>query len=432
MEKEVLAPQREWGTWLRDLSDLAQVWVKDMSSPGHFYPSAQTPAYVDLMFAFGLASLGESDAARELLHRASAALGKKDDAHQWLLRAFKYRILQALEGEPHTGPLPARDLELLESMDRLLRYVVDRLRKHSRILEPDQRINPHRGWGERISDFERALSELTDVTDRDELARRVEKLLAELPEGPKDSELRSRVLKAGLEAAPRVGEDFARKLLDQAIPCYDGLPEPKDLPAVMEQASFLEKALFVAGHFGRTEHVQPLVARFQRMLQAQRGPQALPALDSLAAQCFRGLRKLGMRDEIDQLLRQMAELVLEGRDIKAVDFKQGPQGPAALRALLNVASGWYYLGRDNQAEPVLQVARALLLKGEFEKREQTQTAVSYAAAVGQAPVEVAQKRLEEVFKSLRGVHDTYTTSTHFSVSQLDVVEAVVLSVLERN
>ncbi len=419
--------------WLIDLAGMAQAWIKDGGNQGH--TSAQTAAYVDLIFAFGLARLGEGDPARELLNRAGAALGKKDDAHQWLLAAFKHRIVQALEGKPHTGPLPAGDVELLESMERLLRYVVDRLRKHSRILEPDQRINPYRHWGARISEFERALAELTDLTDRTELASRVEKLLADVPKGAKGNEQRARVLKAGLEAAPRVGEEFARKLLDQSIPCYDALPEAKDLAAVVEQATFLEKALFVAGHFGRMEHVHPLVARFQRMLQSQRGPQALPALDSLAAQCFRGLRKLGMRDEIDQLLRQMADLVLEGRDVKTVDFKpkdKDPHGPAALRALLQVASGWYYFGRDNQAEPVLQSARALLLQNELAAREQTQTAVSYAGAVGQAPVEVAQKRLEEVFKALKGIKDTYTTSTHFSVSQLDVVEAVVLAVVSED
>ena len=44
-------------------------------------------------------------------------------------------------------------------------------------------------------------------------------------------------------------------------------------------------------------------------------------------------------------------------------------------------------------------------------------------------MEIAQKRLEEVFKSLKGVKDTYTTSSHFSVSQLDVVESVVLAVV---
>src|SRR5262249_21730749 len=117
------------------------------------------------------------------------------------------------------------------------------------------------------------------------------------------------------------------------------------------------------------------------------------------------------------------------QDVKQVDFKKREQGPAALRALLQVAKGWYYFARDSQAEPILQAARSVLLANDLQPREQTQLACAYAEAVGQAPVEVGQKRLEEIFKSLKGVRDTYTTSTHFSVSQLDVVESVVLAVV---
>jgi hypothetical protein len=197
----------------------------------------------------------------------------------------------------------------------------------------------------------------------------------------------------------------------------------------MEQAAFLEKALFVAGHFGRVESIHPLVTRFQRMLQGQQGPQVYQVLEDLATQAFKGLRKLGMRDEIDQILRQMAELVLKGRDAKAIDFKKEEQGPAALRALLQVAQGWYFFGRDSQAEPILQTARSVLMSNDLQARDQTQLAKAYALAVGQAPVEVAQKRLEEIFRQLKGIKDTYTTSTHFSVSQLDVVESVVLAVV---
>jgi hypothetical protein len=415
--------------WMTDLAALAQEWVKEGGVPN---ATAQTPAYVDLVFSFGLARLGENDAARDLLARARAVLAPKDEAHSFLFGAFEHRIKQALDGKPHTGPLPNDQLEYLELMERLLRYVVDRLRKHSRILEPDQRINPYRHWGARISDFERALAELTDLTDRNELAGRVDKLLREAPKGAKGHEQRARVLRAGLEAAPRVGEDFARRMLEQAVPAYDALPEAKEMAALMDQAQFLEKALFVAGHFGRVEAVHPLVTRFQRMLQGQKGPQALQVLDSLAAQCFRGLRKLGMRDEIDQILRQMADLVLEGQEVKAIDFLKREQGPAALRALLQVAAGWYFFGRDSQAEPILQAARAALLSGALQPRDQTQLATAYASAVGQAPVEVAQKRLEEVFRQLRGIKDTYTTSSHFSVSQLDVVESVVLAVVSED
>ena len=42
----------------------------------------------------------------------------------------------------------------------------------------------------------------------------------------------------------------------------------------------------------------------------------------------------------------------EGQDVKNVDFRKKENGPAALRALLHVASGWYYFGRDSQADPL--------------------------------------------------------------------------------
>jgi hypothetical protein len=413
--------------WLSELHDKAQEWAMDGRDPHH--EKAQTFSYIELIFSFGLARLGEIDASRALLNSAKKVLGDKDDAHKFLYEAFEYRIRQAQDGKSHTGPLPDEYVEYMETMDRLLRYVADRLRKHSRVLEPDQRINPYRHWGARINDLEAALVALTDLTDRQEIVSRVERLLKDVPKGAKGHEVRAKILRAGLEAAPRVNEDFARKLLDQAVPAYDALPESPDLQGLLDQAAFLEKALFLAAHYGSDAHVHPLVARFERMLQSQRGPQGLEALSSLAGPCFRGLRKLGMRDEIDRLLGQMADAVLEGKELAAVDFHKLAAGPDMLKALLQVAAGWYYFGRDRQAEPVLQAARALLLKAELPPRAQTALASAYAQAVGQAPVEVAQKRLEEIFTAIKGVTDSYTTSSHFSVSKLDVIESVVLAVV---
>jgi hypothetical protein len=413
--------------WMTELCTLAHKWIKEGSETG---PRA-TPmdGYTNLIFSFGLARLGEQDAARELLQKAQTVLADKDDAHLFLLGAYKHRITQALEGKPHTGPLPPHDLEYLEHMERLQRYIVDRLRKHSHILEPDQRLDPYRHWKGRISEFDKALVELTDMTDRKAIVERVQGLLKEIPKGARGHDMRASILKAGLDAAPRVGEDFARELLNQTTAAYDALPEAKEVALLELHAAFLEKALFVAAHFDRIEHIHPLLSRFQKMLQAQKGPQAVKALQSLAGQCFRSLRKVGMREEIDQLLGQMAELILEGRELSSIDFQKMVHGSEALGALLHVAVGWYYFGRERQAEPVLQTARALLLKAELHPREQTALACIYAKAVGQAPVEVAQKRLEEIFRSLKGIRDTYTTSTHFSVSQLDVLEAVVLAVV---
>jgi hypothetical protein len=414
-------------TWLRGLHEHAVEWAL---AQGGEAPTARTDAYIHLLFAFGLARLGDRQSAQDLLHLGKIRLAKSAESHQCLLDAYTYRINQALGGKPHTGPLPIEQFDYLETIHPLERYVVDRLRKQSIVLEPDQRINPYRFWNRNISDLEKALLELTDLTDRNEIANRVDKLLREVPKEPWGNVQRARVLKAGLEAAPRVGEDFARKLLDQAIPAYDALPEAREIPFVLEQARFLETGLFVAGHFGRVESVHPLVTRFQRMLQGQQGAGVFQVLDELAASAFRGLRKLGMRDEIDQILRQMAVLVLKGREIEQIDFKKEEQGPAALRSLLQVASGWYFFGRDSQAEPILQVAWSVLLPNDLAVRDQTQLACAYARAVGQAPVEMAQKRLEEIFRQLRGIKDTLVTFSHYQLCSLDVIESIVFAAVE--
>jgi hypothetical protein len=100
-----------------------------------------------------------------------------------------------------------------------------------------------------------------------------------------------------------------------------------------------------------------------------------------------------------------------------------------MRTLLQVAGGWYYFGRERQAEPVMQAARAMLFGETFDDaKEKAPLACSYAAAAGQAPVETAQKRLEEIFTRLRGVRDGMTTAAYYSRYQFIVIEAVVLAV----
>src|SRR6187402_3520094 len=101
-----------------------------------------TQAYVDLMFAWGHARLGDAETARRLVAEAERWLRRTGDrAHTWLLDAFIYRIEQAITNRPHQGLLPP---ELLDSLERIdedrrgmsCRYVVDRMRQSSRILEP--------------------------------------------------------------------------------------------------------------------------------------------------------------------------------------------------------------------------------------------------------------------------------------------------------
>jgi hypothetical protein len=409
------------GQWLCHLRDLAQQWVKDNATD----QKPPMDAYVDLFFSFGLARLGEADAAKELLDRAAAALAGRDDAHTFLLEAYHYRITQAMEGKPHGGPLPAELLATLKRLGTLPNYVVDHLRRKSRILEPDQEINPYRWFGPvlRHAELDFRLAELADLVDREEIESRVHKLLEEAHQREGRLDPRAQVLHVALQVAPRVGWEFAREMLEAAQNLYAAMPEPRDANQLAERAAFLEKTLFVAAYFDRTGDIQTVVDRFEHLLRGYRGSGALAALEKLARGCFRSLRHLGKRDQTDRLLGLIQEQVMEGKDLVSVD-------PAGLRLLVLVAGEWYFFGRGAQAEPVLQATRARLLKGDLPWREQNALARTYARAVGQAPAAVARPRLEEIFTSVEGVKDTYTTTRYFSISQTELIEAAVLAVVE--
>jgi hypothetical protein len=97
--------------------------------------------------------------------------------------------------------------------------------------------------------------------------------------------------------------------------------------------------------------------------------------------------------------------------------------------MLHVAAGRFYFGRNEQAEAVLNVARATLFQNVLDAARQTELACTYAATLGYAPVEQAQTRVDELFHKLEGIRDTFTTSSHYSRFQLALVENVVLALV---
>jgi hypothetical protein len=419
---------REVREWMKRLSEIARRWIED--NKDILDRKTPTQSYSDLLFAFGLARLGETQEAKHLLERAGRVLGGDDDVHRFLFQAYSWRIECALDGKPHTGPLPQALMDSLENMEMLSRYVVERLRHNSRVLEPDRQVDPYRHWAGRGNKLERALIELFDLTDRVEIQMRLRALLGKEPPGSASNEDYAKIVRAGLELAPHLGEEFAREMLERTLPAFNGLPEPSDAAHLAERAKFLEKALFTAAHFGDTEFVRPLVARFREMLQARGGVQAIDSVSALAEQSFRSLRKVGMRDQIHALLNEMADLVLQGRDIDALlrSFRSKSDAVGSLIALLHVAGAWYYFGREDMAEAVVLAARAILLGDELtQSKQRRDLACVYARTVGLASPALALPRLEEMFHKLKGYRDTFTTSNYFSVVQMDLIEATVLA-----
>ncbi len=398
-----------------------------------------TGAYADLFFAFGLARLRETTACQQLLEAAQESLSGRDTVHTWLRQAYDYRIRQALEGKAQAGRLPAELLEQLAFMDRLPRFKIDRLREHSRILEPHDKIDPYRRWhGHFQDDLSRELALLADLNDRILLASRLTELLQSRRKWSRVEAPTARILATALELAPRLGEEFARGLLDRIGPVLEALPQP------LEQALLLEKGLFVAAHFDQTAQVQGFLGRFHQLFAASdRG--TVHALEPLLGQCFRGLRKLGMREEIGRLLERVAGVVLHRPDLQgrlpslrrllrhlagAPRPSSGPERSSSAKVfqlLLQVAGGWLYFGQPERAWPILDEVRAVLFQSDLLPVEQTTLACAYVQALGQVPLERAVLRLEELFRKVERVQDAYTTNTHYALSRLDLVEAAVLA-----
>jgi hypothetical protein len=412
------------------LRTMVQQWLGKgtLVGPGSFM-------YSDLIFAYGLARLGDATNSQQLLREADKRLRERDFVHDWLYQAYEFRIRQALEGKAHAGRLSQEMLESLAEHDRvdetgldvgtlkdlkdklrLERYKIDRLLEHARILEPHEKISAYRHWHSRFADeLDRELAALSDLTDHSTLAERLRKLLT-TPKGKPRPPV-PRVLAAALELAPRLGESFAADVLERVELALEKLPE------LLDQALLLEKALFLAGHFDKREFVQRLLVRLHLLLEEGGATWPVDKLESLLGHTFRSLRKLGLSDEVGHLLQRLSALIQQ--DSALTSASPG----MALRLLLQVAGGWFYFGQNDRARPVLDQARSLLMQGKLFHTEQTALACAYVATLGQGPLDLALARITELLRKVKGVQDTYTVNSHYSLSRLDLVEAVVLALV---
>ena len=405
---------------LARLRPLMQKWADEgyLHIPG-------TRVYVDLLFAYGLTRLGEAGEARTIAEQASTHLPATDEVHGWLIDAFLHRIRRAALGTADRERLPDELLERLGEIDRLSRYKIDRLREHSRILEPTEKIDPYRAWhGHAADELSRTLSALFDINDRELLARRVHELLPTVgakgkqPWGP---QAEPRILATALELAPRLGDQFSEDLLFRLRRLLKTAAKPN------ERLFLLEKGLFLAGHYDKADEVGLLLEHVENLLAQDDGSLSAGELESLLGHTLRSLRRLGLRDQVARLLHATQRTT----QLQAA-YEPGPQQASAMRLQLQVAGGWYYFGQEAKGRRILDDARALLLENRLSATEQTALACAYIAALGTAPLEVTLARLMEFFRKATIPADTFTTSSHFSLTRLDIVEAVILTLVHED
>jgi hypothetical protein len=494
---EGLSPERDLPSFLRnaglrdserlrvvrdkalDLHETVRKWIeahaKKPGAAGQDDPILRNLPFVDLLFAFALARLGEATPAKRLLENARREMVrpvppltdyKQFDAiiatisDNYLYSGFRHRVEQALLGKPHTGQLSP---ELVRELDDIARkgqspdnamkgptgqsgnpywqaeYVIGRLRQQSRVLEPHENLDPYATVTRHSDRFKKEVVELQQLRDPAKLADRVRRLYREgIPDRPL-KEVQFLLLHQALPLAPRVGEAFTAELLNlvPAALAYDppqkaGAPVSADATRV--RAELLQRALTYAAHFDRRDDVRQLVARFVALVRHQPEEQRLKLINVIAGQSLQSLRKFGLRDDIDQLLGQIQAAVLQGSDPAGLRKRYAGQPPAAwaavLQALSNLAAGWLTFGLNDRAAPILDLVRNELLGSgatAYPPQDYTELARAYVRAVGQGPSESGLPRITELFRQMGAgkINNSYTTNRYYSRFHLNLVEEVV-------
>jgi cellulose synthase operon protein C len=400
-----------------------------------------TEAYARLILAYGFACLGAAHEAQRLTQAAMHALAKTDDLNAWLTAAFQFRIERAMRDRGTAAPFPPELAKRLENyvpergdkkkldLLKLEKYKLNKFILTSSIIEPHERADVYHRWTEESAsdDLSRELRSLVTVRDRPELIARLQGLLDGKRAWPKAENAAQRIHDRALELAPRLGAAFAGDLLSRTEPLLEQTKELK------WQAQLLEKGLYLAAHFDQSGLVQRFVGRIQDLLTQQKDDaEFFKLMESVVEECLHGLRKLGMRDEIHRLLTQLSDLLQKRYDLIA-GLTEG-KASASLRSKplqvqLHVAGGWLHFGHDDLAWPVIDQAREVLFKGSLIAADQTALACAYVRTLGQASLEEALPRLEELYRKVERIEDNTATRSHFLISMLWLIEATVLALV---
>ena len=371
-------------------------------------PPLLTRAYVHLEFAWGFARLAQVERARQLRDGALATLDKNDPVHQYATRAYAARIDQALEGAAPDTPLPPDINALLTGLDATNRYKVDRLRHFSQVLETQERVDAFGGFYRTLAANARGeeLAALRGLREPAELLKAIEARMAVAADAQLAIEERVRLIDGLLDFLPQLPESQALPLLQRFLAMADGL-------AAKHRAVVLEDGLKIAGHFGRTALVKQLVLQIGSAIK-ELGAEGVTEVGQMLVAGVRSLRRVGLRDEAGELLSR-ASTVLKGEDTKT------------LEARLGLASGFAYLGAYGQAQPIVdEVLARLGRESGLNISDRMRLTRAASRAMSHAPTDVALAGLLRLAGQLPFTTDSFNTNTHFSLSMVDLADALVL------
>lgn len=438
--------------------------------------------YNDLLFAFAHARLGDKDLPRQILEEVRQEIvvpppsRQRRDYHllairaissRFLYGAFRYRIEQALEGRPHTGPLPESLLQQLNDIQRrgsqgdpnnpyrMAHYVILRMIEQSYVLEPHERHDPYAAYVARADTLRRELATLHQIRDGDRLRRHVLSLLHEGVTARPAAETEIHVLCEALPLSPRVGEVFTLDLLRRAAEVLNRcryerssdarnrMPQeahtgPSD--TVFQQGRLLERALLMAGLYDHSDIAQQLVDNFVRLARSYPMDARFRLINLVAGQCLRSLRRMSSQEEVSQFLQRLNDEVLEGMSLEQCRRQYAHDETlwaSGLQTLVNLSGGWLMLGQQSRAQPVLDMARRELLERGQEYHRSNRVpdyvnlAKAYIMALGNGQVTNTMPYLVELFERTDSnwITNTWTTAPYYSRFHFNLAECVIRALI---
>ncbi len=430
--------------------------------------------YVDMMFAFAFAQLGEADTARGLLdasrkelvrpQRVATDIGQFDGlvadiADRFLFQAFAYRVEQSLTGKPHAGGLgPAlrEELEVFRKKGAQAEhavkgpnqsnnpywqavYLIERMQREYRLLEPNEIGETYTSAARFNNTFDTDVANLPQIGEPAKLANEVRRLYREGLKGRGVKDTQTRVVHKALALAHRAGESFTLEVLGWVPALLVPNPIQVGNPPTVKDVSNLrgelvERAIVLAAHFGRTDLVSQISRRFTALLSTESDETLFGLVNAAAGRSLRTLRTLGLRDEIDHLLSEMSAVIYRGADLAKVRERHlkgtKPKWADVLVTLTNLAAGWQVFGMKDRAQPILELARAELLRtGEatFLPQDYAAVACGYVRALGSGDAEHGLKGIAQLLSEMPvgRITNSLTTAPFYSRLHLSVVEEVV-------
>ncbi len=389
-----------------------------------------TVEYAKLMLAWGLGVLGERGTSRDWAARARKALsrasGPRTDpaGHAFLGDLFLHRIKDAHEGHAAKPALPADLQARYEKLPDFARYSVDRLREHSRILQPVGSARAYRGldvkefWGtDRLGERLSVLGARTDPADVNEEARA---LLAIAIAEPTTATV-PRIAFALLEVAAYLDAALLELLLELVPTALDWIEtwvyagrwtDAERAERVSRFRSRILDAAFAAAPAHATERL------LRELLRHAAAGRMLPAITASAPRVFRAARRYELTASAEAL-------------IQALDFAHGVGAEQALTAeRVGLAAGWFVAGDEEAGHRIINAARdALFFPPQGDDQQRTALALAYAEALGFAPAGIALGRLEEIFQLLGRVTVHCSSNCYFTLHPLRLVDTVVRSIV---